>query len=270
MSPRIVTPTGQKLIAEFEALRLAGYWDAAKPPVATIGWGHTEAAGGEIRYEDGTVTTRVIIGKRITEDEARRLKERDLGLFASGVERLLKRSPARWQFDAMVSLAYNIGTGAFARSSVLRQFNAGADAKAAEAFLLWIKSGGRVLNGLVRRRNAERALFMGDVDLASKFTQAKLPPYSGGFPSPAETQEAPPPVVIADGVKPDEPGTPPMQSTTIWSQIAAVLTTIGTAAAQAFGAIDWKTAAVMTAGGVAVFAIYTISERMRHAKEHGA
>lgn len=269
MSERLVTPTGQQLIAEFEALRLVGYLDAARPPVPTIGWGHTEAAGGEVRYVDGIVTPRVIVGKRISEAEARRLKERDLALFARGVERLLKRIPARWQFDAMVSLAYNIGVGAFSRSSVLRHFNAGRNDAAAEAFLLFNKSGGRVLNGLVRRRNAERALFIGDVALASRFTQAKLPEYSGGFVSPAET---PVPLAHASTVEPppDDPGTPAMQSSTIWSQIAAILTTLGTAAAQAFGAIDWKTAAVITAGGVLAFGIYTISERMRHAREFGA
>jgi len=59
------------------------------------------------------------------------------------------------------------------------------------------------------------------------------------------------------------------KSTTIWAQIAGVLTTVGTAAAQVFGAIDWKVAAVITVGGVAAFAIYTISERIRHARESG-
>jgi lysozyme len=61
----------------------------------------------------------------------------------------------------MVSLAYNIGMAAFGRSSVLHRHNAGAHDKAADAFLLWNKAGGKVLPGLVRRRNAERALYLG-------------------------------------------------------------------------------------------------------------
>ena len=64
-------------------------------------------------------------------------------------------------------------------------------------------------------------------------------------------------------------GKPATQSTTVWSQIAAVLTTVGTAAAQAFGAIDWKVAAVITIGGVMAFGIYTISERMKKSREEG-
>ena len=59
----------------------------------------------------------------------------------------------------MVSIAFNIGTGGFARSSVLRRHNARDFTGAADAFLLWNKGGGRVLAGLVRRRKAERDLY---------------------------------------------------------------------------------------------------------------
>jgi len=74
-----------------------------------------------------------------------------------------------------------------------------------------------------------------------------------------------------DEVKALEPKQPKglAMSTTIWAQIGAVLTSVGAGAAQVFGAIDWKVAAVITAGGVAAFAIYTISERLRHARENG-
>lgn len=64
-----------------------------------------------------------------------------------------------------------------------------------------------------------------------------------------------------EGVNPK----PLMKSTTIWSQAAAMLTTVGTAVAQAFGAIDWKVAAVITVGAVLAFGVYTISERMKRA-----
>jgi lysozyme len=62
-------------------------------------------------------------------------------------------------FDAMVSLAFNVGIGAFLRSSVLRLHLAGDHRRAAEAFGLWNKAGGKILPGLVRRRTAEANLY---------------------------------------------------------------------------------------------------------------
>ena len=67
------------------------------------------------------------------------------------------------EYDAFLSLAYNIGPGAFAKSSALRKFNEGDKRGAADAILLWNKAGGRVLAGLTRRREAERALFLSQV-----------------------------------------------------------------------------------------------------------
>lgn len=253
-----VSATGIALIKEFEALRLAGYRDAIGVP--TIGWGHTSMAGGTITYEDGTQTTEVIVGKRITREEAERLKQRDTDLFARDVIKMLTRKPLPHQLDAMVSLAFNIGQGNFKKSSVLRHFNNGRDQDAANAFLLWNKAGGKVWPGLTRRREAERSLYLGDVLTASKHAQVKLPGYTTGIRPPVTVA-----VTEADvaNVTPDAPGTPAVKSTTIWSQVAAVLTTVGTAAAQAFGAIDWKVAAVITTGAVAGFAIWTISERLK-------
>ena len=62
------------------------------------------------------------------------------------------------QLSAAISLAYNIGTTAYCRSTVARRFNAGQWAAACEAFLAWNRAGGRVVQGLVNRRRAERAL----------------------------------------------------------------------------------------------------------------
>jgi lysozyme len=253
--------TGLALIRSFEGKRLTGYIDAVGIP--TIGWGHTEMAGGVISYANGEKTAKVLVGQSISEAEAKRIHERDTMSFEAGVVRLLKRSPRQAEYDAMIALAFNIGVGAFGKSSVLRKFNASDANGAADAFLMWNKAGGKVLAGLTRRRNAERALFLGDIAHASKYTGVALPGYGSRLePAIVEKPEE-------TGAKPDDPGTPVTKSTTIWSQIAAVLTTLGTAAAQALGAIDWKTAAVITAGGVAAFAIWTISERMRHAREGG-
>ena len=253
--------TGLALVRGFEGLRLAGYLDAVKIP--TIGWGHTEMAGGVIRYEDGTTTTKVIVGKRISEAEAKRLKAQDMGQFERGVEKALTRKPSQYQFDAMVALAFNIGVGAFAKSSVCRKFNAGDIQGAANAFLMWTKAGGQVLKGLVRRREAERALFLGDIALASKHAGSVLP----GYGSPLEDQALPDPA--ESGARPDaNQGTPDGQSSTIISQYGSIATTASGAVAAVSG-VDWRV--ILALGGIMIvgFAIWTITERRRHARESG-
>ena len=113
----------------------------------TIGYGHT----GPDVYP----------GRFITQTTAEALLEQDLTKFEEGVNEAITGDCNDNQFSAMVSLAFNIGLGGFRASSVLRFHNAGDYAKAADAFLLWDKSGGRVLPGLIRRRRQERELYLG-------------------------------------------------------------------------------------------------------------
>ena len=95
-----------------------------------------------------------------THEEADEHFRRHLAHFANGVEAAIGDVPTTdAQFAAMVSLAYNIGLGAFKRSTVLKRHKKGFYPEAAEAFLLWNKAGGRVLKGLTRRREAEKALY---------------------------------------------------------------------------------------------------------------
>jgi lysozyme len=115
-----------------------------------VGFGHTSAAGAP----------KVTKGMRITAEEASDILVKDLVKYEMAVKKALTRAPNENQFAAMVSLCYNIGPGAFARSSVARLFNAGDVSGAADAFGRWNKAGGKVLNGLVRRRADERALFL--------------------------------------------------------------------------------------------------------------
>lgn len=134
---------GIELIKHFEQCRLRAYRDAVG--VWTIGWGHTKS---------------VKPGLVITQEQADTLLELDLQVFEQAVARAIGDAPTTEdQFAAMVSLAYNIGAGAFARSTVLRQHRAGHPLRAAAAFMLWVKAGGKTLRGLVRRRNAERRLY---------------------------------------------------------------------------------------------------------------
>lgn len=250
--------TGLDLIRAFEGNRLTGYLDCVGIP--TIGYGHTGAAGGPITYSDGTTTSKVIVGKSITRKEANRIHASDMAKFEKPVSAAVTRKPSQHQFDAMVSLAFNIGAGAFGKSSVLRKFNAGDNQGAADAFLLWNKAGGKALAGLTRRRNAERALFLGDVALASKYVGSALPGY-GAKLEPAHEDKP-----EESGARPDEPGKPLAQSKIILSEGGKIATLLGSISA-ALAGIDWQT--IVALGGVAFlgFVGWTIYERIQHKRE---
>lgn len=86
--------------------------------------------------------------------------KKDLARFESGVSRLCPVSLTQGQFDALVSFSFNVGLGNLQRSTIRMKVNRGDMQGAAEAFLDWTKAGGKVLKGLVNRRNDERALFL--------------------------------------------------------------------------------------------------------------
>jgi lysozyme len=142
-----INRAGLELIKNFEGfvpnayLCPAGIW--------TIGYGTTTAAGaGEIRK-----------GMTITKDQASDMLLSTLVKYEAAVTKALTQVPTENQFSAMVSLCYNIGESAFAKSTVLRKFNSGDLSASAAAFRMWNKAGGKVLPGLIRRREAELALF---------------------------------------------------------------------------------------------------------------
>ena len=147
-----ISPAGIALIKRWEGCRLEAYKDGGG--VWTIGYGHTSAAG----------TPKVTAGLKITQAEAEAMLIRDLEKYEGAVDNALIREVSQNQFDAMVSLCYNIGIGGFTKSSVVRHMNAGNVELAANSFLLWKKD--RVdgvlvtIDGLLNRRRAERALFL--------------------------------------------------------------------------------------------------------------
>jgi len=142
------------LIKEFEGFRGEAYLDTlANPPVWTIGYGTTAAAGVGIVPRQGM---------RINEWQASVYLRATVEKFAADITPMLTREATPHEFGAMVSLTYNIGVNAFRRSSVLREFNLGHREAAGNAFRLWNKAGGRVLRGLARRREAELAMFLGE------------------------------------------------------------------------------------------------------------
>jgi len=188
------SPVGLKLIETFEGLRTKAYLCPAGRP--TIGIGHTSAAGGTFTLVNGSRVSKVALGQEITKEEARRLFEQDIDAFEEDVHRLLKRPASRFQLDALVSLTLNIGTDNFSKSTVLRKFNAGDMAAAADAFLAWnkatVKGKKVVVKGLVRRREAERWYFLGDIEMAEKIAETKL----GAMP-----RDVAPPVIRETMVK---------------------------------------------------------------------
>ncbi|WP_343619620.1 lysozyme [Acinetobacter proteolyticus] len=139
---------GINLITSFEDLRLAAYDDGVG--VWTIGYGTTVYPNG-IRVKRGDSCTKV---------QAMSFFQHDLRRFEAAVNQAVKVVVNQNQFDALVSLAYNIGEAAFKGSTLVKQLNAKDYAGAADQFPQWNKGGGKVMKGLVRRRAAERELFL--------------------------------------------------------------------------------------------------------------
>ncbi|MEB2870302.1 lysozyme [Pseudomonas rhizosphaerae] len=138
---------GIALIKSAEGLRLKAYPDPGTGGLPwTIGYGSTSG-----------VTRNMVI----TEAQAEQMLAEDLVRFERIVERALCVPVNQGQFDALVSFTYNVGEGNFTKSTLLRKLNAGDTAGAAEQFSRWVHAGGKVLPGLVTRRAAERAIFLG-------------------------------------------------------------------------------------------------------------
>lgn len=135
---------GLSLIKSFEGLRLDAYLDSVGIP--TIGYGST---GSDIK-----------LGLKWTKQQAESRLEDDVYKFEKGVEACVKTRLNSNQFSALVCFAYNVGIGSLQKSTLLKKLNGGDTEGAADEFLRWNKAGGKVLAGLTRRREAERALFL--------------------------------------------------------------------------------------------------------------
>ena len=144
-----ISQRGLELIKEFEGFSANAYLCPAK--IITIGYGNTF-------YADGT---KVKLGDQISKTDALKLLEvvvnRD---FADKIFPYIKVKVTQNQFDAMVSLAYNIGVGNFSKSTLLKKVNAGDFVGASNEFLRWNKAGGKELLGLTKRREREKQLFL--------------------------------------------------------------------------------------------------------------
>ena len=126
-----------------------GYTDRAVIPVPgdvpTLGHGTTRHADGRpVKMGDTTTPQRALSDLL-----------RDLNSHSAGISKCITAPLHQHEFDAYSSLAYNIGVGAFCKSTLVRKLNAGDYAGACSEILRWNKVGGRVLRGLVNRRQAE-------------------------------------------------------------------------------------------------------------------
>ena len=158
MTQLFASEGGIALVKEFEGFRSKWYkCDAGKD---TIGYGHCRLPGDT--YDE------------VTKAEAEAILIGDLTKYANQLQKLLKREPTQYQFDAMLSMVYNTGVGYqdgkkgdFADSDLLMLFNAGYVGMAADEFLKWTKYRDPVIKelmtskGLLNRRTKERELFLG-------------------------------------------------------------------------------------------------------------
>ena len=139
-----LSQAGIDLITEFEGFEAKAYQDLGG--VWTIGYGHT---GKDVK--PGMTWSKDTALKQFKIDIASREKQL--------TDRLETVPTTQNQFDALLSLGYNIGMGALGRSEALENHILGRHNAAAQAFMNWTKVNGKVVSGLVRRRTAERKLY---------------------------------------------------------------------------------------------------------------
>lgn len=175
-----LSEAGLSILRDFEGFSERAYPDPGSSnglPV-TIGYGST-------RDEDGRPFR---LGDTITRERADELLRREVAETERQVAAYVSVPLTQPQFDALCSFAYNVGVGAFGKSTLLRKLNAGDYAAAADELLRWDKNDGQVMPGLARRRRAERELFL-----------------SGGMPAGVPQATAP---IIAPTITRDKPMAP--------------------------------------------------------------
>ena len=138
-----LSPIGEAVLIAREGRRLQAYKDSVG--VWTIGIGHTSAAGAPL----------VTAGLTITSAQCDAIFERDVQKYVTAVRKGLKVAVSQNAFDALVSICYNIGPGAFAGSTFLKRINAGGTAGAYDAILMWRKPA-----AIITRRQAEVQQFV--------------------------------------------------------------------------------------------------------------
>lgn len=144
-----LSANGLNFIKSFEGFSAKPYLDSVKVP--TIGY-------GTIMYPDGKRVT--MNDTPCAAQQAEQYLAFEVNQKCSGVNTMVAVQVNQNQFDALVSFAYNLGTGALHGSTLLKLLNKGCYADAAKEFLKWDHAGGVAVAGLTRRRLAEQKLFL--------------------------------------------------------------------------------------------------------------
>jgi lysozyme len=150
-----------KMVKHHEGVRTRPYRCPAL--LWTVGVGHViDSSHAAVKYEDRrSLSIPSGWDRTLTMAEVDAILAQDLGRFECGVARLCPAAVNhQGQFDALVSFAFNVGLGNLQRSSIRMRYNRGDIEGAADAFLMWTKAAGKVLPGLVKRRNDERSMFL--------------------------------------------------------------------------------------------------------------
>lgn len=147
MKKNTISKEGIKFIQRFEDLKLKSYLPTPDD-VWTIGYGTTRINGRS-----------VVEGEEITKTQAEEYFKDDILKFEKAINDLVKVELTQNKFDALVSFVYNIGVGAFSKSTLLKKLNSGDYAGASREFKRWNKQAGKVLRGLTKRRNEEAEMF---------------------------------------------------------------------------------------------------------------
>lgn len=205
---------GMKMLLEFEGKHKKlpdGRYKSYRCPanVCTIYAGLTKG------IKDGMV---------ITEAEGEKMLRRELNVFEDAVERLVKVEMNQHVFDSLVLFSYNVGVGAFEKSTLLKLLNQGKHDAAAAQFSRWTKGGGKVLPGLVKRRRAEAALFLEPV------AEVAVPDDEPAMPQAVEEVKVP----LTEGAA---------KSPSIWSSLVALFSTATGAIWQLGGTVATETSA---------------------------
>lgn len=141
---QIISEEGISLIKKFEGCELEAYQDSVG--VWTIGYGTIKG---------------VREGDKINQDEAEHLLQEELPEYEGYINNMVKVPLKQCQFDALVAWVFNLGSGNLQESTMLKVLNEGKYDEVPAQIRRWNKAGGQVLNGLVRRREAEAIMFQG-------------------------------------------------------------------------------------------------------------
>ena len=140
-----ISAEGLSLIKKFEGCELKAYRCAAN--VLTIGYGSTKGVTEDME---------------ITQEEAESLLQEEMHEYEGYINDMVKVPLEQHQFDAMVSWVFNLGSGNLSSLTLLKKLNNSEYDEVPAQIRRWNKAGGKVLDGLIRRREAEAKMFMNE------------------------------------------------------------------------------------------------------------